>query len=239
MNTSLEWVKLYMDVILCSPDICKLCMRHGKSANHLFLHCSLTLGLWHRLFQLTKMDWVPPRSISDMLSITYNGFGLSRRGIVLWQAACIALIWVVWQERDARIFQDKARNPKSLWDSIFFLASLWPFCSKVFKGTPLIELQLDWLSACSSDGLVQPRVVVRYYSVISYFWFLVDQFSLVGGFLILLLYFFSINIFLCRFLSKKKMLFFDHDKICRLAQLKVSRKGFIFLFFSLSLACLF
>ena len=33
-----------------SPDICKLCMRHGESTNHLFLHCSLTLGLWHRLF---------------------------------------------------------------------------------------------------------------------------------------------------------------------------------------------
>ena len=137
-----------------SPDICKLCMRHGESADHLFLHCSLTLGLWHRLFQLAKMDWVPPRSISDMLSITFSGFGLSRRGIVLWKAACIALIWVVWWERNARIFEDKARNPESLWDSIFFLASLWAFCSKVFKGTPLIVLQLDWLAACSSNGLV-------------------------------------------------------------------------------------
>ena len=89
-----------------------------------------------------------------MLSITYSGFGLSRRGIVLWQAACIALIWVVWRERNARIFKDKARNPESLWDFIFFLAFLWAFCSKVFKGTPLIVLQLDWLAACSSDGLV-------------------------------------------------------------------------------------
>ena len=89
-----------------------------------------------------------------MLSITFSGFGLSRRGIVLWQAACIALIWVVWRERNARIFEDKARNPESLWDSIFFLAFLWAFCSKVFKGIPLIVLQLDWLAACSSDGLV-------------------------------------------------------------------------------------
>ncbi|RVX15029.1 LINE-1 retrotransposable element ORF2 protein [Vitis vinifera] len=46
--------------------------------------------------KLAKMDWVPPRSISDMLSITFSGFGLSRRGIVLGQATCIALIWVVW-----------------------------------------------------------------------------------------------------------------------------------------------
>ncbi|RVW30353.1 Transposon TX1 uncharacterized 149 kDa protein [Vitis vinifera] len=42
-----------------SPDICILCMKHGESADHLFLHCSLTIGLWHRLFQLAKMDWVP------------------------------------------------------------------------------------------------------------------------------------------------------------------------------------
>ena len=28
-----------------SPDICKLCMNHGESTDHLFLHCSLTMGL--------------------------------------------------------------------------------------------------------------------------------------------------------------------------------------------------
>ena len=33
-----------------SPDICILCIKHGESADHLFLHCSLTIGLWHRLF---------------------------------------------------------------------------------------------------------------------------------------------------------------------------------------------
>ncbi|RVX13545.1 Transposon TX1 uncharacterized 149 kDa protein [Vitis vinifera] len=59
------------------------------------------------------------------------------QGIVLWQAASIALIWVVWWERNARIFEDKARNSVVLWDSIVFLASLWAFCSKAFKGIPL------------------------------------------------------------------------------------------------------
>ncbi|RVW35131.1 hypothetical protein CK203_085890 [Vitis vinifera] len=46
--------------------------------------------------KLAKMDWVPPRSISDMMSINYKGFDASKRGIVLWQNASIALIWVVW-----------------------------------------------------------------------------------------------------------------------------------------------
>ena len=33
-----------------SSDIYKLCMKHGESADHLFLHYSLTMGLWHILF---------------------------------------------------------------------------------------------------------------------------------------------------------------------------------------------
>ncbi|RVW28408.1 Molybdopterin biosynthesis protein CNX1 [Vitis vinifera] len=45
-------------------------------------------------FKSAKMDWVSPRSISDMLSSNFNGFGSSKRGIVLWQNACIALMWV-------------------------------------------------------------------------------------------------------------------------------------------------
>ena len=113
-----------------SPDICILCMKHGESADHIFLHCSLTIGLWHKLFQLTKMDWVPPRSILDMMYIKFNGFGSSKRGIALWQAANIALIRIVWWERNARIFEDKARNSEYLWDSIHFLASL--------RGLPLM-----------------------------------------------------------------------------------------------------
>ena len=43
-------------------------------------------------------------SICDMMTIAYKGLGSSIRGLVLWQTACLALIWVLWQERNARIF---------------------------------------------------------------------------------------------------------------------------------------
>ena len=108
-----------------------------------------------------------------MLSINYNGFGLLKRGIELWQAACITLIWIVWRERNARIFEDKARNSENLCDSIHFLASLWAFCSKVFQRTSLIVLQLDWLAVCNSFGLVWSREFVRYHIVFSCFRILV------------------------------------------------------------------
>ena len=84
-----------------------------------------------------------------MMFIKFKGFGTSKRGIVLWQAASIALIRVVWWERNARIFENKARNSEFIWDSIVFLASLWAFCSKAFKGTPLNVIQLDWIVVCT------------------------------------------------------------------------------------------
>ena len=73
---------------------------------------------------------------------------------VLWLTACIALIWVAWQERNVKIFEDKTRNLENPWDSIHFLVSLWAFCSMVFKGIPLNVLQLDWLVVCSSNEMV-------------------------------------------------------------------------------------
>ncbi|RVW75616.1 putative ribonuclease H protein [Vitis vinifera] len=67
-----------------------------------------------------------------------SGWWHTKRGIVLWQDACIAVIWVVRRERKARIFEDKVRNSENLWDSIHFLASLWDFVpSKCWRTLPV------------------------------------------------------------------------------------------------------
>ncbi|RVW21770.1 LINE-1 retrotransposable element ORF2 protein [Vitis vinifera] len=122
-----------------SPDICILCMKHGESADHIFLHCSLTIGLWHRLFQLAKMDWVPPRSILDMMYIKFNGFGSSKRGIALWQAANIALIRIVWRER-MRGFLRIKQGIQSLYGTLLFSLLLFgPIVPRFLRGLPLMR----------------------------------------------------------------------------------------------------
>ncbi|RVX13392.1 Transposon TX1 uncharacterized 149 kDa protein [Vitis vinifera] len=134
---------------LC-PQWCILCKGNGESIDHLFLHCPVTIGLWHRLFNLVGVIWVPPRSIEDMLVISFKGLGNSVRGKTLWQVACLTLIWMVWQERNNRIFEDKGRTEEMVWDLIRFYSSLWASCTEAFRGVPLSILQLNWIGVCVS-----------------------------------------------------------------------------------------
>ncbi|RVW27818.1 hypothetical protein CK203_107068 [Vitis vinifera] len=132
------------------PQWCILCKGNGESIDHLFLHCPITIGLWHKLFDLAGLVWVPPRSLEDMLVITFKGLGNSLRGKTLWQIACLTLIWMVWQERNNRIFEDKGRTEEMLWDLIWFYSSLWASCTEAFRGVPLNVLQLNWITVCAS-----------------------------------------------------------------------------------------
>ncbi|RVW15777.1 LINE-1 retrotransposable element ORF2 protein [Vitis vinifera] len=134
---------------LC-PQWCILCKGNGESIDHLFLHCPVTIGLWNKLFKLAGLDWVPPRSFEDMLVIAFKGLGNSLRGKTLWQVACLTLVWIVWQERNKRIFEDKGRSEETLWDLILFYSTLWASCSAAFRGVPLNVLQLNWSEVCAS-----------------------------------------------------------------------------------------
>ena len=39
-----------------------------------------------------------------MMIVSYKGLRNTSRGKVLWQFTCLALMWVMWRERNAMIF---------------------------------------------------------------------------------------------------------------------------------------
>ena len=80
INDMLQLRRPYKSI---SPNWYILCIGNGELTNYLFLHCSTTLGLQHKSFNITKMVWVPPNSIRNILPITLRGFGSSTRGKTL------------------------------------------------------------------------------------------------------------------------------------------------------------
>ena len=85
-----------------------------------------------------------------MMVIAFKGLGNSLRGKILWQIACLTLLWLVWQERNNRIFEDKGRTEEMLWDLLLFYSSLWATYTVAFSGVPLSALQLNWTAVCVS-----------------------------------------------------------------------------------------
>ena len=135
---------------MAKEQYAKVYKGNGESIDHLFLHCPVTIGLWHKLFNLAGLVWVPPRSIEDMLVIAFKGLGNSLRDKTLWQMACLTLLWMVWQERNNRIFEYKGRTEEMSWDLIMFFSSLWASCIAAFRGVPLSALQFNWTAVCAS-----------------------------------------------------------------------------------------
>ena len=115
-----------------SLNVCSLCMGSGESVDHLFLYCPTTLKLWHKPFRLVSLAWVPPRSVSDMLTISFRIWGTLLEAKVLWKITCFLLIWIVWRERNVRIFEDKWRSIEMIWDLVYFHLSFWASITKTF-----------------------------------------------------------------------------------------------------------
>ena len=59
---------------------CILCMGNVGMIDHLFLHCPINSGLWHNLFKQARLDWVQPKSIHNMMTISYRDLGSSIKG---------------------------------------------------------------------------------------------------------------------------------------------------------------
>ena len=134
-----------------------------------------------------------------MMIISYKGLGSTIRVKVLWQSACLTLIWVVWWERNTRLFEDKTRTLEGLWDIIHFLSLLLgPSCTTTLKGIPRSTIQLDYGLARIDCFLYISTWIVAPYSCID----LLDTLevptyflcSFFGGFLILLLYLFLLTL---------------------------------------------
>ena len=74
-----------------------------------------------------------------MMLITFRGLRSSSRG---WQIACLTILWIIWQERNIRIFEDRWRMEEMLWNLLHFYSSLWASCTIAFRGVPVNVIQL-------------------------------------------------------------------------------------------------
>ena len=95
---------------------CPLCNRSKETIHHLFLNCSFARKVWELLVCLWVGNIDLPGNIhQDFLSWDkmYQGnFDNNKKGLkTYWLTLPKFIFWFIWNERNQRIFKDKAHYP--------------------------------------------------------------------------------------------------------------------------------
>ncbi|WVZ95337.1 hypothetical protein U9M48_041118 [Paspalum notatum var. saurae] len=111
---------------LQDSDVCVLCDQEVESINHLLLSCSFSLELWFAVFRRLSWEALMP-GLGDSLM---DWWSLARKKVTKDHRASLdALIlltwWMLWKERNARIFNRGASSPHAVLDRLLAEASLW------------------------------------------------------------------------------------------------------------------
>ena len=56
----------------------------------------------------------------------------------------MAVVWLLRQERNARVFEDKYADVEEVWSKIKMVASLWASTSNLFGKSTISEISNNW-----------------------------------------------------------------------------------------------
>ncbi|GMP72532.1 hypothetical protein CsSME_00030528 [Camellia sinensis var. sinensis] len=83
---------------------CCLCCGAVESMDHLFIHCPVSSPLWMLVVATFDLAWVQPASVQAVLH-SWAGGRVGRRRRKAWMLASHCILWLVWLERNRRVFQ--------------------------------------------------------------------------------------------------------------------------------------
>ena len=123
----------------------------GDTINHLLLHCLIARVLGSMVFTLFAVSWVMPKDVVELTASWPGKFRKHRNGVI-WNLVPHCLMWGIWRERNAQIFEGTERAIHEL--KMTFLQTFlgWTNASSVSFFTSLTDL-LDSCSFCTFQFL--------------------------------------------------------------------------------------
>ncbi|CAJ2627924.1 unnamed protein product [Trifolium pratense] len=110
-----------------SPTVatCVLGCGAAESAHHLFLSCSTAGSLWDLVRAWIGISLVDSTSLRDHFVQFTASLGGSRARRSFLQLVWLACAWVIWTERNHRLFKGSSDTPHTLLDKIKLFSFRW------------------------------------------------------------------------------------------------------------------
>ena len=93
-----------------------------EDINHFLVHCKKARMLWDLFLSIVRTCWVFPDSVIHTL-LSWQGALVGKKRKNIWLAAPLCLFWIVWQNRNMVVFENRATSYQRT--KIIFLSKLW------------------------------------------------------------------------------------------------------------------
>jgi len=97
----------------------------SETMDHLLIHCDYFGMVWHRIYQWLGISFTAPASASDHLYHFGHLAGLPRLSHSFMTVIWMATVWVIWKERNNRIFNQKIDTLDHSVDKVKFMSFSW------------------------------------------------------------------------------------------------------------------
>jgi len=111
-----------------------------ESAQHLFLECGYADSVWILVRTWLGVSSVVPNVLQHHFIHFSCMAGMSRSTHLFFKTVWLACVWVLWKERNHRIFKNMASDPSVLIDKVKLQSFLWLRSDK----TSFIYTYYDW-----------------------------------------------------------------------------------------------
>ncbi|GJS50336.1 reverse transcriptase zinc-binding domain-containing protein [Tanacetum coccineum] len=122
---------------------CALCRRDLDSHSHLFFECDYSKEFWDKVNDKmgvcgSNYNW---NGIVADMSRKFNGNSINS---IVRRLCFAASVYLVWQERNSRIFRDEARSTEELFKILIDVVRMRLLSLKVKRSTAVLRIQERW-----------------------------------------------------------------------------------------------
>ncbi|PWA75320.1 reverse transcriptase domain, Reverse transcriptase zinc-binding domain protein [Artemisia annua] len=103
---------------------CPLCDADQETAMHLFTGCLYTSEIWSRVGAWCRLSPIYAFEVADLIMLADNQMK-NKKEIQIIQGIIFTTIWSIWNERNARIFNNKSRRAIELAENVKVSTFFW------------------------------------------------------------------------------------------------------------------
>ncbi|GKC95579.1 reverse transcriptase zinc-binding domain-containing protein, partial [Tanacetum coccineum] len=122
---------------------CPLCKNDTDSHTHLLFECEFSKAIWAKVIRKIGVDWKETNWSNNVEAFAIRWNGNSINSIII-RISLAASVYMIWQERNNRIFRDEMRNPDEIYKILEDIIRIRLLSLKVKNSVAVKKAQEIW-----------------------------------------------------------------------------------------------